>query len=153
MGWIGCIHCEKFRCDFVARTFAIIAPHSAHFAPSFMQQPHSPKCTQTLRNKRNMSLGSNGWIWCICCENFRCDFMARTFALIAPLQPVLHQVSCSNETIPNAPKLYEMHPNMGLESNGVDQVHWLWKIPTWLHGTNFCINCTSSLHFAPSFKQ
>ena len=22
MGWIGCVYCETFRCDFVARTFA-----------------------------------------------------------------------------------------------------------------------------------
>ena len=27
------------------------------------------------------------------------------------------------------------------------------KIPTSLRGTNFCINCTSSPHFAPSFMQ
>ena len=26
MGWIGCIHCEKFRHDFVGRTFALFAP-------------------------------------------------------------------------------------------------------------------------------
>ena len=30
--------------------------------------------------------------------------MAQTCALIAPVQPVLHRVSCSNETLPNAPK-------------------------------------------------
>jgi hypothetical protein len=27
------------------------------------------------------------------------------------------------------------------------------KIPTSLCGTNFCINCTSSPHFAPSFMH
>src|SRR6185437_3867622 len=26
MGWIGCIECEKFRCHFVARTFALVQP-------------------------------------------------------------------------------------------------------------------------------
>jgi len=26
MGWIGCVHCEKFRRDFVARTFAPVRP-------------------------------------------------------------------------------------------------------------------------------
>src|SRR6185312_8090027 len=25
-GWIRCVHCEKFRCDFVARTFALVRP-------------------------------------------------------------------------------------------------------------------------------
>ena len=38
-------------------------------------------------------------------------------------------------------------------SNGVDWVRSLQKIPTWLRGTNFCINCTSSPRFAPSFMQ
>jgi len=33
--------------------------------------------------------------------------VARTFALIAPVHTVLHRVSCSYETIPNAPKYYE----------------------------------------------
>ena len=48
--------------------------------------------------------------------------MARTFALIAPVQPVLHRVSCSNEMVPNGPKLYEMQQNMSLGSNGVHLV-------------------------------
>ena len=36
-----------------------------------------------------------------------CDFVARTFALIALVHHVLHRVSCSYETIPNAPKYYK----------------------------------------------
>ena len=94
-----------------------------------------------------------GWIGCVHCEKIRRDFVARTFALIAPVHPVLHQVSCSYEMIPNAPKHYERHQNMSLGSNGVDWVRSLQKIPTWLRGTNFCINCTSSPRFAPSFMQ
>ena len=65
--------------------------------------------------------------------------MARTCALIAQLQPVLNRVSCSNETLPNAPKYYEMHQNMSLGSNGVDQVRSLWKIRMRLRGTNFAL--------------
>ena len=53
--------------------------------------------------------------------------MARTFALIAPVQPVLHRDSCNNETIQNTPKHYEMHQIMSLESNGVDRVRSLRK--------------------------
>ena len=79
--------------------------------------------------------------------------MARTFVLIAPVHPVLHRVSCSYETITNAPKHYTMHQNMSLWSNGVDWMRSWRKIPTWLCGTNLCINCTSSHHFAPSFMQ
>ena len=77
--------------------------------------------------------------------------MAQTCALIAPVQPVLHRVSCSNETLPNAPKYYETQQNMSLGSNGVGRVHSLWKIPKQIHGTNLYINSTSSTRFAPSF--
>ena len=79
--------------------------------------------------------------------------MARTFSLIAPVHNVLHRVSCSYETITNARKHYAMPQNINLGSNGVDWVRSLRKIPTWLRGTNFCINCTSSPRFAPSFMQ
>jgi len=44
-----------------------------------------------------------GRIGCVRCEKSRRDFVARTFALIAPVHSVLHRVSCSYETIPNAP--------------------------------------------------
>ena len=37
MGWIGCVRCEKFRRDFVARTFALV-------------RPNSPECNQIARN-------------------------------------------------------------------------------------------------------
>jgi len=47
------------------------------------------------------------WVGCIHCEKFQNDFMAQTYALIALVQPALHRVSCSNETLPNAPKHYE----------------------------------------------
>jgi len=36
-----------------------------------------------------------GWIKCVRCEKLQRDFVARTFVLIAPVQYVLHQVSCS----------------------------------------------------------
>ena len=55
-------------------------------------------------------------------EKFRHDFVAYTFALVAPVRPILHRVYCNSETIPNEPKLYEMQQNMSLESNGVDRV-------------------------------
>ena len=92
-----------------------------------------------------------GWIGCVRCEKFQNDFMAQTCALFAPVQPVFHQVSCCNETLPNAPKNYEMHQNMSLWSNGVDRVRSLRKIPMRFRGTNMCINCTSSTRFATSF--
>ena len=94
-----------------------------------------------------------GWIRCVRCEKLQRDFVARTYVLIAPVHPVLHRVSCSYETIPNAPKYYKMHQNIGIGSNGVDWLCSLRKIPMWLRGSNFCINCSSSPRFAPSFMQ
>ena len=88
-----------------------------------------------------------GWIACIRCQKFRCEFVARTFALIAPVQPISHRFSCRNETIQNAPKHYKMHQFMSLASNGVDRVRSLRKTLMRFRGTNFFINCTSSTHF------
>ena len=69
-----------------------------------------------------------GWIRCVGCEKLQLDFVAQTFALIAPVQYVFQQVSFSYETIRNAPKHYETHQNMSLGSNGVDQVRLFGKI-------------------------
>ena len=94
-----------------------------------------------------------GLIGCVRCEKSRRDFVAQTFALIAPVHPVLHRVSYSSETIWNAPKYYATHQNMSLRSNVADWVHSLQKILVWLCGMYFCINCTSSHYFAPSFME
>ena len=65
------------------------------------------------------------WIGCGRCEKARRDFVARTFALIAPVHLVLNRVSCSYEIIRNAPKHYATHQNMSLRSNGADWVRSL----------------------------
>jgi hypothetical protein len=39
----------------------------------------------------------------------------------------LHQVSCSSETVQNAPERKETHQNMSLGSNGVDRERSLQK--------------------------
>ena len=77
-----------------------------------------------------------GWIDSVHCEKFRCDFVERTFALVAPVQPVLYRGSCSNETIQNALKHYETHQFMSLGFNRVDRVRVLRKIQKQLRGTN-----------------
>ena len=48
-----------------------------------------------------------GWIGAFVAKNFRYNFIAQTCPLIATVQPILHRVSCSNETLTNAPKHYE----------------------------------------------
>ena len=57
------------------------------------------------------------WIGCVRREKSRRDFFLRTFKLNAPVHPVLHRVSWSNEMIPNTHKHYAMHQNMSLGSN------------------------------------
>ena len=94
-----------------------------------------------------------GWIGCIHCETFGHNFVARTFALIAPFQLILHRVSCSNKMVPNAPKHYETHQNMSLGSDGVDRVDLLQKILTQFCGLNFCIKFNSSARFEPSIVK
>ena len=71
-----------------------------------------------------------GWIGCVRREKSRRDFLVRTLALIAPVHTVLHRVSCSYETITNAPKHSEAYENISLGSNGVDWVGSLRKIST-----------------------
>ena len=154
MEWIVCVGCKKIPTWLRGTYFCINCTNSHCFAPSFMQFRNDPKCTQTLCNAPKHEFGGPmGLIGCVHCEKYRRDFVARTFALMAPVHPVLHRVWCSYETIPNAPKHYATHQNMSLESNGADWVRSLRKIRIWLHGTNFCINCTSSPHFAPSLMQ
>ena len=103
--------------------FCINCASSVCFATSFMQLWNDPKCTQILQNiPKHYFRGPMGWIGCVHCEKSRCDFVAQTFALIAPAHPVSHQVSCSYEMMPNAPKHYETHQNLSLRSKGVDQV-------------------------------
>ena len=107
----------------------------------------------TMWHTKTWVYGPMEWIGCLHCKKSRRDFVARTFALIAIVHTVLQWVSSSYETIPNAPKHHATHQNMSLGSNGVDWVCSLQKIPMWLRGTNFCINCTNSPRFAPSFMQ
>ena len=179
MGWIGCVRFEKFRCDFVARTFGPVRPvlhlvswvnQTVPNAPKFYEMHQSfiqtapkhefrvqwgglgafftktsdatlwhellhylhqfsPFCTEftivtkhsqrhknTKKCTKTWCYGPMEWIGCACCENFWCGFVASTFALIAPVQPVFHRVYCRNKIIPNAQEHYEMRQNISLGS-------------------------------------
>ena len=150
MGRTRCICWKNVRCDFVARTFMLIAtvrPVLHRVLCSYEMITNAAKHYET---HEKLSLGSNG-LDRVHSEKFHRNFMVQTFALTAPVQPSLHQVLCCNETIRNAPKHYVTHRNMSLESNGLDRVRPFRKIPSQLHGSNFCTNCTSSAQFEASF--
>ena len=90
MGWTRCFGCEKLHRDFAAQTFALIVPVQyvlQQVSCSYEMIPNAPKYYEL---DRNISLGPMGWIGCVRCRKSRRDFVARTFALIAPVHPVLH---------------------------------------------------------------
>ena len=78
--------------------------------------------------------GTNFCINCNCSPRFAPSFMQ-----------LRNDPKCT-KTLCNTPK-HEFR------SNEMDKVRSLRKISTWLRGTNFCINCTSSPRFASSFMQ
>ena len=131
MEWIGCVRCKKSRRDNVARACALTAPvHTIlhRVSCSYEKITNAPKHYTT---HQNMSLGSKmRRIGCVRCVKSKRDFVARTFSLIVLIHTVLHRVSCSHETITNAPKHNETYENMSLGSNGVDWVRSLRKIPS-----------------------
>jgi len=108
--------------------------------------PNTTKHTNTLVKIPMRGIG------CVNCEKFRCVFMAQTCALNAPFHPVLHRVSSINETLPNAPQHYEINKNMSLGFNRVERAHSFWKILTWLHGSNLCLNSIILAQFCIDFR-
>ena len=153
MGWIGCVRCEKFQRDLMAQTCPLIAPVQpiVHRVPCSKETlPNAPKHYGMLQN---MSLDPIGWIECVLCEKFRCDFMAQTCALIAPVQPVLHRVSCSNETLTNAPKHYENAPKHEFRVQWGGSRAFVAKNSDASSWHELLDNCTSSAYFASSFMQ
>ena len=130
MGWIRCVRCEKLQRDFLARTFVLIEPVSMFSTKFHAETKRSQMHPNTTKRTETLVLDRMGWIGCVRCKKSRRDFVARTFALIAPVHPVLHLVSCSYEMNRNAHKHYETNQNMSLGSNGVDWVHSLRKIST-----------------------
>ena len=153
MGWIGCVHCEKLWCDFRGTNFFINCTSSTHFIPSSVCNETLPNAPKHYEMLQNLSLVPMGWIECVLCEKFRCDFMAQTCALIAQFNPFcteFHVVTKHWQMHPNTTKT---HQNMSLRSNGLHRLHSLPKIPMRVHRTDFCINCTSSAYFASIFMQ
>ena len=120
---------------------------SARFAPSFVRQPSGPECTQIGRNAPKhqfwVQWGGSGAFVAKCSTWLRFTNFGTSSARFA-------LNSYGNQTVPNAPKLYETHQNFSLGSNGVDRVLSFRKIPMQLRGTNFC---TSLARFAPSFVR
>ena len=150
MDRIRCARCEKFWCDFVACTYALIAPVQPVLHRVSCSNEMVPNAPNLYETQQNMRLGSNGVHLVRLLQKFQCNFVARTFALIVPVRPVLPRVSCikkndskCTQTLWNAPK-HEFRIQCSRS------VHLLRIILIWLQGIKFCINCTSSYCFVPS---
>jgi len=153
MWWIGCVRCENIRRDFVAQTFALIAPVQPILHRVSCRNEMVQMHPNTMKRNKRWVWGPMGSIGCVRCENIRRDFVARTFALIAPVRPILHKVYCRNKMLQNAPKHYETYHNMSLGSDAVDWADLLQRILLQLCGLNFCFNCNSSVWFEPSIVK
>src|SRR6185312_13017226 len=146
MGWIGCIHCEKFGHNFVARTFALNAtflPILHRVSCSNEMVPSAPKHYEMPQNME--------WIGWICCKKFYATLWRELLHLLQQFVPFSTEYRKATDRSQMHPNTTEAKKSLG--SNGVDRVHSLRKIQTQLRGMKFCINCSSSAHFAPSFMQ
>jgi len=96
---------------FIAKNYDAMSWHEliAQVQPILQRVPCSnetlPNAPKHYKMLQNMSLVPMGWIECVLCEKFRCDFMAQTCALIAPVQPVLHRVDKCIQTLRKHTKL------------------------------------------------
>jgi hypothetical protein len=131
----------------MALTFALIAPVRPVLHRVSCSKEMTPNAPKHYETHQNLSLGSNGLDRVHLLRIITIWFIARMFALIALVQPVLTWVHCRNETIPNEPQHYKPRQNKSLGSYGLDRVCSLRNILTRRCGTNFCTNCTSLAHF------
>ena len=140
MGWIGCVHCKKYRRDFVARTFALVRNVLLRVSQGNKIVTNAPR---RYEMHQNMSLGSNGVNWVR---------SSRKKSDSTSWHDLLHSFGLFCPEFRKGTKRFQMHRNstkctkiFSLVSNGVDQVRSMRKIPTRLRGTNFC---SSSARFA-----
>ena len=153
MVWIVSVRCKKLWHDFVARTFTLTAPVWRVLHQVSCSSETVTNAPKRIEMQQNMSLGSNGMDRERRYEKFWHDFVAQTFALIAPVWRILQQVSCSSKTVPNASKQKRNKPKHEFRVQWCGSGAFVAKILRRHHGTNFCINCTSLAHFAASFVQ
>jgi hypothetical protein len=96
MDRIRCVHCKKFRCNFVQRTCVLIA----------LVRPvlHRVSCSkETVQNAQKHEF----WVkWsgldAFVATNSDATSFWWTWVLMALVRPILHRLSCSNEMVRNA---------------------------------------------------
>ena len=142
--------------------FCINCTSSVCFAPTFMQLRNDPNAPKYYKMHRNIGIRSNGMDWLCSLRKIPTWLRGTNFCTIsARFGPsFVRQPNGAEYTkiIRNAPK-HQFRVQWGgsgasiAKNPDVDWVHSFGKFTTWLRGTNFCINCTSSVCFATSFMQ
>ena len=105
--------------------------------------PSAPKHNEMPQNME--------WIGWICCKKFYTTLWLELLHLLQQFVPFSTEYRKATERSQMHPNTTEANKSLG--SNGVDRVHSLLKIQTRLRGMKFCIICTNSAYFAPSFMQ
>ena len=153
MGWIGCIHSEKFRYDFVARTFALITQVQYVLQQVYCSYETIPIAPKHYKTYRNISLGSNGVDWVHsfrkisrwhCGTNFCINCSSSSYFALSFMQ-LRNDPKCTQN--------YETHQNKSLGSNGVDKVRSLRKIQCDFVAQTFVLIESVQYVFATSLMQ
>jgi len=145
---------QKILTQLCGLNFCINYNSSACFEASIVKQRNGPKCTQTLRNKTKhefrVQWGGSGAFLVKNSDTTSWDELFHYLHQFSPFCTEFHATT----------KWSQMHPNTTKRNKGwvwgpmgVDWVRSLWKHLTRLCSMNFCIHCTSSAHFAPSFMH
>ena len=123
----------------MARTFPLIVPVWCILQQVSCNSETVPNAPKRKETKQNMSLGSKGVDREHSLRNILERHCGINFCINCTSLALLHQVSCSSETVQKAPERKETQENMSLGSNSVDRERSLQKILTRHHGLNFCI--------------
>ena len=137
----------------MARTFALIVPVWHVLQQGSCNSEMVPNAPKRKETHQNMSLGSNGMDQEHSLRLILARHRGMNFCINCTSLALLHQVSCSSETVQKAPERKETHQNMSLGSHSVDRERSLQKILRRQRGLNFWFNCTSLACFAASFVQ
>ena len=112
----------------MARTFALIVPVWRVLQQVSCNSKTVPNAPKRKETHQNMSLGSNGVDQVHSFRKIVARHRGMNFCINCTSLALLHQVSCSCETVQKAPERKETHQNMSLGSNSVDQERSLQKI-------------------------
>ena len=153
MGWIGCVRCEKSRCDFVAWTLALIAivhPILHRVSCIYEMIPKAPKHYTT---HPNMSSGSNGADWVRSLRKIRAWLHGTNFFMNCTsshrFAPSFMQLQNHNKCTQTQWNLWKYELRVQWRGLGA----FIAKNPDVTSWHELCINCTSSPCFASSFMQ